>query len=841
LIHFYKRFISMEQPSKRKNASKDCYHYQIYRHCSAGEACAFYHRDLDPNICTKFIFGECQQRPGEKKCPSLHVRESFLPFPPSSEVARLRRMKQEGGSETPPSSEMTRSRRIKQDGGRMAPPATPPSLLSRPGQLRNIKRLLGGRKWLQVKILEVESVQSLYVRPADVVEEAFLAGEQVNTYYCSPAGEKVGLVSHQAGQLCAVLCGQAWHRAVLVTRQVDQEDELVLVQLLDEGGLHIVHPSQLYELGLQFQCGPSWSLPCHLNRVTDCLGGEEMVREIKNILAEVECPQLEVLGSPLLTSQGQLSVPVDIKWEQLALHDDPFLPLEMEDCSLSCILVDRGMAQWIHEELKMEDLDKKESNSENEKEEYTIIPEFDLVTPMKENIYFRWLDPELPATQQFEARGTFVDDSGQIYLQLHEQRATIRLVRRLLQEKFFSSEPDCDPASWRKLQECVVRWRDGLWYRARFIDYVGGDPGVGQAVVLLVDYGDTFMVEVEDLRRTLYCQNIPIQCIKVILHNIIPRREKVWSTICLDFLQDKIHYSKLDCNELLRVKVESKVLTQPLPVSIKLCPPPDLGDFEDIVWVDLASLLEMIEEAILMEPPLKLSKELMMLRGDLSFGVKYVSPGYYKDKEVYSLLGLTYPKLDWEEVGIMVNDLVKVTLVDIESYNTVYVQLSEGGDGYLAKVQDRYKEMSSLVMGAEVRRPGVGQAVGVWWEGEGWCRAVVKERGERGKVFVEFVDFGTKDWVEGGSLRQVPEEWLTLPPLAVKLQLGIEVKEGVNEDLVCEMMWESMCEAMSKGQVMLNVVKLEEEGRLCGHLLRSADMRLVYQEIVKEGHVSVVQ
>ena len=70
-----------------------------------------------------------------------------------------------------------------------------------------------------MKILEVESDQSLYVRPADVVEEAFLTGEQVNTFYCSPAGEKVGLISQQAGQVCAVLCGQAWYRAVVVDQE----------------------------------------------------------------------------------------------------------------------------------------------------------------------------------------------------------------------------------------------------------------------------------------------------------------------------------------------------------------------------------------------------------------------------------------------------------------------------------------------------------------------------------------------------------------------------------------------------------------------------------------------
>ena len=72
-----------------------------------------------------------------------------------------------------------------------------------------------------------------------------------------------------------------------------------------------------------------------------------------------------------------------------------------------------------------------------------------------------------------------------------------------------------------------------------------------------------------------------------------------------------------------------------------------------------------------------------------------------------------------------------------------------------------------MVMGEVVRKLGIGQAVGVWWGGEGWCRSVIKEKGEKGKVFVEFVDFGTKYWVEGDRLRQVPKELLMLPPLAV--------------------------------------------------------------------------
>ena len=58
----------------------------------------------------------------------------------------------------------------------------------------------------------------------------------------------------------------------------------------------------------------------------------------------------------------------------------------------------------------------------------------------------------------------------------------------------------------------MVRWKNVLWYRARFIHhYVGGDPEVGEAVVLLVDYGNTFKVEVPDL---MFCLNRNYGCAK---------------------------------------------------------------------------------------------------------------------------------------------------------------------------------------------------------------------------------------------------------------------------------------------------------------------------------------
>ena len=67
------------------------------------------------------MLGECQNKTGQNKGRNLHVRDSFLPFHPSSEVARVRRMQQQEVA-----------------------PATPSSSLSRPGHSRNVERLLAG-------------------------------------------------------------------------------------------------------------------------------------------------------------------------------------------------------------------------------------------------------------------------------------------------------------------------------------------------------------------------------------------------------------------------------------------------------------------------------------------------------------------------------------------------------------------------------------------------------------------------------------------------------------------------------------------------------------------------
>ena len=89
------------------------------------------------------------------------------------------------------------------------------------------------------------------------------------------------------------------------------------------------------------------------------------------------------------------------------------------------------------------------------------------------------------------------------------------------------------------LQECCARWRDGNWYRARFIKYL--DKEHQRCFVVLVDYGNIYQVGVENIRCQIYGQRIPIQCLTAVLTGVEPVGG-AWSQECLDHIQHRTRW-----------------------------------------------------------------------------------------------------------------------------------------------------------------------------------------------------------------------------------------------------------------------------------------------------------
>ena len=74
---------------------------------------------------------------------------------------------------------------------------------------------------------------------------------------------------------------------------------------------------------------------------------------------------------------------------------------------------------------------------------------------------------------------------------------------------------------------------------------------------MLVDYGNMYQVKLENIRTEIYAENIPIQCIRLVLAGVEPVGG-VWTQECLDMIQEKINYARQEGNNKLSVTVVSK-------------------------------------------------------------------------------------------------------------------------------------------------------------------------------------------------------------------------------------------------------------------------------------------
>ena len=162
----------------------------------------------------------------------------------------------------------------------------------------------------------------------------------------------------------------------------------------------------------------------------------------------VETVELHRRGAPYLLDAAleEESLPVDL----LLCYPnkcDPFLPGEE---------IKNSLVKLLNLVVKFEDEKPDDEDTTDESRE------FDYIIAAESSKEFQWLDLELPGSRKFKARATHVDSAGQIYLQLQSKRETVRVLKRLLKEKFGGLKGEiCDRNSFHSGQECSVRWKDG--------------------------------------------------------------------------------------------------------------------------------------------------------------------------------------------------------------------------------------------------------------------------------------------------------------------------------------------------------------------------------------------
>ena len=272
--------------------------------------------------------------------------------------------------------------------------------------------------------------------------------------------------------LFSIKIGSQWFRASII--QNFCFGEKFLVRLVDTGRVTTVLGRQGWDYirlcPRQFLTSSALSFSCHLQSVhfVGNLLTEEVLEKIKSLLPNNNLVDLQMYrnGGPVLkrfrdeeteVEYELYSLPVELTWKDES-SDEPFLPMKVLFYSLTELFLEQlGIANdGIDETTDL--LDEEDFNEvrPTEKEFATVLPR-----NAQDSSLFQWLPPELPEKRSFSARGIFVDESGQIYIQLASLKYTIAALRRFLDEKFMDSSPDEDDTPLMEGQSCCVQWRDG--------------------------------------------------------------------------------------------------------------------------------------------------------------------------------------------------------------------------------------------------------------------------------------------------------------------------------------------------------------------------------------------
>ena len=247
-------------------------------------------------------------------------------------------------------------------------------------------------------------------RMAVAMEEYFNKMEQNGALEPSP------LPSLRPGALLALRQthrGVNWHRVKLISLNLPQ----ISVALIDRGGTCVVPRDAIFPLPLHLRSSKPLAIRCHLF----CLQPAEFVdgasNRMEDLLKAADSIVLRRRGAGCLLGQGQVSFPCDLTLIH-ATVPGPFEPqVDMDESLIQLLrLTDFGDDGTEHpgsDELaaggeQEDDLDKTQEESIDEDSEFSHVE------PMKQNLEFKWLAPELPSERTFGVRGTYVDPAGQV-------------------------------------------------------------------------------------------------------------------------------------------------------------------------------------------------------------------------------------------------------------------------------------------------------------------------------------------------------------------------------------------------------------------------------------------
>ncbi|XP_068230002.1 RING finger protein 17-like [Palaemon carinicauda] len=700
-------------------------------------------------------------------------------------------------------------------------------------EVKKVKRY-AQRKKEEVTCLSITSPSCIHLRPTSMLTEF----KKLQDKLIQKMQNRTSFAAcPKIGDICIVKCKPSSFARVKILEDVNQE---TLVHFIDCGTIQTVEQTDLFELPEDMTETLPLSLSVSLADITPPGGQRLWPGVTKDRLEEL----LSVEEKLYMKPQGEVQQHPDYGIEVIPAYIElakeklggPFEANSVAFISVNDLLIQEGLALPSilrgHSPIpsfpySVEDMMAEISNVSSEKEltgQDLNIADASKVCDQSTSSYedvnktiCEWVPCDLPKSTVFAAYPSYVDEYGTIYLQPLKNIRTLQMMSEGFSMMVVNSLPSDEDLCWTIGDPVIARFfLDQKWYRATVLRLLEK----GKVLVQFVDYGNTDVVMLSDLRRNIVYDQVPVQCYKGILHRTEPRNlHGYWETEILDFLHKTIVEK-----ECLVTVMEKPCAGEPLQVHLLL----------KEHSLDVISLLV---------DKLKICRRVKSKLNTTEDSCDVVIEGETSpiDFPLVCLPSLSLPGNP--------SEMFRVKVTAIKDPASVYISpvFPNGSSEFECALQSSvtaYKSFYSSVNSdpspyASVKDPQIGRIYLGMFSTQDWYRVQVIAKTST-QVTVMFVDTGNLEDISIKNLRECPDAGLNIPAMAVGVKLHKVIPPGGNGSMWSEEAMKAMINCLMNTNdncFWASVVGMESCPQI--ELFFEDNRKLAYAGVIASGLVDI--
>jgi hypothetical protein len=329
------------------------------------------------------------------------------------------------------------------------------------------------------RVVSINSPGDLLIGSTEAIRAFDKMQEEMRKFYSSHILDEIPVFFE--GDLCAVNHNRDWVRGRVIS-PLDDDDDSYVVWLTDHGRDVITIAENLSELKENFRAAERRGRNCFLRGIR-VVGGQDheskWSEQAVSLLKVVQCwPKAQFLCEIHDEGEEDGSPQPATLYVKVNRCPGPFETSEVYAWDVASLLVDAGVAEAVGEEIN------------------------------RRSPRFRWPPPELLAeSDRLNGSIIYVDESGDLFVELDKNNYSILEIRRLLMDRFDGTMLRPQDEHFVVGDSCVVRYDwDDYWYRGVVVEAVGPY----HCNVRLIDYGTVYYgVPIERMRKDTILRDTP--------------------------------------------------------------------------------------------------------------------------------------------------------------------------------------------------------------------------------------------------------------------------------------------------------------------------------------------